>query len=133
MRLYLIVNRYSLGIQAGIQALHVVPKLYEKLRSPKWDPEYSKNLSDWACNHETVMVLRTFGGHDSIEELYPAIAAPARELKMPFAIFREAALRNSSTAVGVVVPTAYYSHPVEELSEPLQKLHAALDQFPFAH
>lgn len=133
MRLYLIANRYSLGIQAGIQAMHVIPELYEKFKSPKWAPAYSETLSDWAVNHKTVMVLRTFGGDESIEDLYAEIAAPARSLKLPFALFREGALRNSATACGVVVPTAYYSHPVEELSEDLQKLRAALDKFPFAH
>lgn len=133
MRLYLIANRYSLGIQAGIQAMHVIPELYEKFQSPKWDPQFGETLSLWARKHKTVMVLRTFGGDESIEELYTEIAKPARELKLPFALFRESALRNSATACGIVVPTAYYSHPVEELDLGLQNIHAALDKFPFAH
>jgi hypothetical protein len=122
-----------MGIQAGIQAMHVIPELYEKFKNEKWDAAYSENLSDWARNHKTIMHLRTFGGNDSIEELYPLIAEPARALKLPFAIFREPELRNTATACGVVVPTEYYSVPEEERSEAIQQLHNALDKFPFAH
>lgn len=132
MRLYLIVNRYSMSVQAGIQGMHVIPELYEKFLNPKWNRAYLSNLSDWARNHKTIMLLRTFGGDESIEELYEKIAPPAKGLQMPFALFREGAMRNCATAVGVVVPTAYYSHPIEELSGDLLTLRETLSPFPFA-
>lgn len=132
MRLYLVVNRYSMSVQAGIQGMHVIPELYEKFKKPKWDPAFAENLSDWACNHKTIMLLRTFGGDESVEELYEKIAPSAKGLQMPFALFREGAMRNCATAVGVVVPTAYYSHPIEELSGDLLTLRETLSPFPFA-
>jgi hypothetical protein len=122
-----------MGIQAGIQAMHVIPELYEKFKNPKWFAAYSENLSEWATKHKTIMHLRTFGGNDSIEELYPLIAAPARALNLPFAIFREPELRNTATACGVVVPTEYYSVPEEQRDYEIQQLHNALDKLPFAH
>ena len=133
MRLYLVSTRYSMGIQAGIQAMHAIPELYEKfLNTDVWDSKFLATLREWAQKHKTIMHLRTFGGNDSIEELYETVSKPARALKLPYALFREAELRNSATSVGVVVPTSYYETPFEELSPELQELKAALDRFPFA-
>jgi len=133
MRLYLVVCRYSIAIQAGIQAMHVIPEMYEKYLKP-----VSKNvlprtkLQDWAQNHKTVMVMRTFGGHDSVQDLFIELASPATSMNLPFAMFYEGAMNNAATAVGIVVPTEYYSTPVEEQNEFLQSIHASLDKFPFA-
>ncbi len=138
MRLYLVVNRYSIAIQAGIQAMHVIPELYEKYTNPvnnihRRHPDFARNLSRWATHYKTVIVLRSFGGHDSIEYLYSAIGTPCDEQKIPHALFRESELRDTATAFGLVVPTEYHAKPFEDLNPDLQAIHEVLDKLPFAH
>ena len=132
MRLYLIVNRYSMGVQAGIQGLHVIPELYEKYNGMFPTSEATK-LSTWAQDHKTVMLLRSFGGHDSIAELQEKIAPLARNLALPFAVFHESAMRNCATAFGIVVPTEYYETPFDDLGDgDLMQIRDIIGQFPFA-
>lgn len=131
MRLYLIVNRYSMGIQAGIQAMHVIPEMYEKYSG--FRNRERNNLKEWANCHKTIMVLRTFGGHDSVSDLFDALLPITNKLGLPIDIFFEPELQDTATAVGIVVPTEYYDVPVEEQSQDMFDLHTLLDKFPFAH
>lgn len=133
MRLYLVSTRYSMGIQAGIQAMHAIPELYEKfLNTNVWDPCFLATLREWAQKHKTIMHLRTFGGNDSVEQGYQSVADAARDLKLPFALFREPELRNTATSFAVVVPTSYYETPTEELEGSMKDLYDTLSKYPFA-
>ena len=129
MRLYLIVNRYCLGIQAGIQAAHVIPELYEKYRSEGIE---DSQLCDWATDHKTVVVLRTLGGHDSVMSLYEALNNVAAPNAFPIAKFHEGELNDSATAVGILLPTEYYTTPKEFLSGSLLEIHSLIGNLPLA-
>jgi len=129
MRLYLIVNSYSIGIQAGIQGAHVIPELYEKyLNTDVWCPTYLERLREWAQRGKTIVVLKGPGGNDEMETLYEDLSYLARAEKLPYALFREGALRNSCTAIGIVVPWRApngESKEMEELRDRLAEMRTA--------
>lgn len=61
MKVYVLVNQYMVGIQAGIQALHAVSAMWNiaDLRDTK--------LTEWENEHKTVILLNG-GGQTSLKD-----------------------------------------------------------------
>lgn len=114
MRAYFFGNMYLSSIQQGIQASHVVTKLFRKYETSWYNGiwiEPTQNprsiLHDWADNHVTKILCNAGYGSEirSLEEFFTTIANP-----YPFISFCEeaSALDGAITSIGIVLPAKIY-------------------------
>ncbi|AUR85791.1 peptidyl-tRNA hydrolase [Vibrio phage 1.081.O._10N.286.52.C2] len=92
MKAYCFVNRYCIGIQAGIQAAHALVRLGEMR-------DDSGAYKKWANEEETLCVLSA-SDHDHLANIEMTIKE--MDLDIPVASFQEAGLNNSLTAVAFI-------------------------------
>lgn len=121
LRAYFMGNMYLSQIQQGIQAAHVVTKMFVEYR-----PDYKRRsekltpgdiLHCWGGSGVTKILLN--GGYQSnLADVYAIFETICPVLGLPFAKFHEeeAALNGALTSVGVVVPEEVYN-----LSEELKQ------------
>ena len=104
MRLYTFNNFYLSSLQQGLQSAHVTHELFIKYNHRTGD---GIDLWEWAENHKT-MILLNGGMASDLIVIEKVLALPANPY--PWAAFREeeAALNNSITSVGVVLPSKIY-------------------------
>lgn len=110
LRAYFFGNMYISPIQHGIQAAHVVTKLFQKYGRDH-DSKAADVLYDWADVGVTKILLN--GGYQSnLENIHSILEILCPVLELPYAKFHEeeAALNGALTSVGVVVPEAVYSY-----------------------
>lgn len=69
MKVYVLVNSYMIGIQAGIQALHAVSDMWSRTTN---SPE--SRLRAWEKDHKTVILLNG-GGQPQLEEYLNTISS----------------------------------------------------------
>lgn len=108
LRAYFFGNMYISPIQHGIQAAHVVTKMFSayghrKLSNP------TDMLYDWADVGVTKILLN--GGYQSnLADVFSIFEFIAPKLELPFAKFHEeeSALNGALTSVGIVVPQEIY-------------------------
>lgn len=114
MRAYFFGNMYLSSIQQGIQASHVVTKMFRKYQaawySGIWiDPNENPQaiLNDWADNHVTKILCNAGYGAEirSLEQFFNVPENP-----YPFYMFNEepAALDGAVTSIGIVLPAKIY-------------------------
>lgn len=95
MKVYVLVNQYMMGIQAGIQALHAVSHMWVLHHQTK-----SYDLVKWQDWHKTVILLNG-GGHNQLFNYYNDIKE--LEFSNHYGLAREDdGLNNAITAVAVL-------------------------------
>lgn len=107
LRAYFFGNMYISPIQQGIQAAHVVTKLFTSYSE---DGVAGEMLHDWGRNGVTKILLN--GGYQSnLEDIHSTFEFIAPKLGLPYMKFHEeeAALNGALTSVGIVVPEEIYS------------------------
>lgn len=112
LRCYFFGNMYISQIAHGIQAAHVVTKLFARYgrRYEGNDGAAGDMLFDWADNGVTKILLN--GGYQSnLADVYAVFEYICPVLDLPCAKFHEeeAALNGALTSVGVVVPEEIYN------------------------
>lgn len=112
LRAYFFGNMYLKSIQQGIQAAHVVTKMFLKhglTYGPNFDNRAYQTLHDWA-EHGVTKILLDGGYQDNIADVYKVFEHVCPLLGLPFAKFHEeqAALNGALTSAGVVVPEEIY-------------------------
>lgn len=116
LRAYFFGNMYLSPIQQGIQAAHVVTKMFVNHghrppnESSPDEREAHYMLMDWARMGVTKILLN--GGYQSnLEVIHQCFEKIAPMLGLPFAKFHEEqeALNGALTCVGIVVPEEIYS------------------------
>ena len=131
MRAYFFGNFYLSSIQQGIQAAHVVGDMFVK--SIDESSPAVRDLWDWAENHKTMILLNGGMASDllSTECVFQSEANP-----YAWASFREeeAALNNSLTSVGIILPAKIYAGAAAMRSQglTLNELSDAFGQLTFA-
>lgn len=108
LRAYFFGNMYIAPIQHGIQAAHVVTKLFATY-GRDYESDAADVLYDWADLGVTKILLN--GGYQSnLETVHTIFDIIAPKLGLPFAKFHEeeAALNGALTSVGIVVPEEVY-------------------------
>lgn len=118
LRAYFFGNMYLSPIQQGIQAAHVVTKLfwgygYEGSPDEKFSSGYT--LYEWA-GHGVTKILLNGGYQDNLRDIHSIFLALCPEVHLPFEQFREeqASLNGALTSVGVVVPEEVYDYKWED-------------------
>lgn len=108
LRAYFFGNMYISQIAHGIQAAHVVTKLFASYG--RLDPSVEADmLYDWADVGVTKILLN--GGYQSnLADVYKVFEFIGPILGLPYAKFHEeeAALNGALTSVGIVVPAEVY-------------------------
>ena len=112
LRAYFFGNMYLSDKQHGIQAAHVVTKMFAKYgRVHEGDDSVAADLLyDWSDDGVTKILLN--GGYQSnLAVVYEALEEMCPSLELPFAKFHEeeASLNGALTSVGVVVPEEIYA------------------------
>ena len=112
LRAYFFGNMYLSQIQQGIQAAHVVTKMFGK-----YGREFEGSMGnagdtlfDWADQGVTKILLN--GGYQSnLATIHDALGLLCPMLELPYMKFHEeeAALNGALTSVGVVVPAEVYT------------------------
>jgi hypothetical protein len=108
LRAYFFGNMYLSPIQQGIQAAHVVTKLFAYYPTSQYGPSFY-TLHAWANDGVTKILLN--GGYQSnLAVIFEALETLCMHLELPFAKFHEEqdALNGALTSVGVVVPEEVY-------------------------
>ena len=107
---YCIVNRYYMGIQAGIQAAHAMHALA--------GIDYSQNDSfagvedlrnEWLKDAEGIpmCVVKAPGGHGAVLDFYHVLAYQYQDV-FPMALFIERANNDSASCIAVALPEEYW-------------------------
>jgi hypothetical protein len=110
-RAYFFGNMYISPIQHGIQAAHVVTKMFARYGRDHESPA-ADVLYDWADVGVTKILLN--GGYQSnLADVHSIFEIVCPRLGIPYAKFHEeeAALNGALTSVGVVVPVEIYEIP----------------------
>lgn len=99
MKLYCLVNNYTEGVRAGIQALHATAKLMNKYEDDgKYGTKCVDMINDWDLKHETVVLV--YGGeHNDLDWVHSILEVSE---VLPFAKFNEPGLNNCITSVAVL-------------------------------
>lgn len=90
---YFVVNRYMLGLQAGIQAGHCAAELVHEHHS-------NSVVKQWVTKDKVMIVLHG-GGHSDLRKLFKI----SQKMKIPSSIFHEGLedLNGAATCVGMVL------------------------------
>lgn len=110
-KLYTITSNYSQGSQAFIQGIHASDELFLR-----YEKEYKNTLLgniffNWLDKDKTRVDLKINKPTD-IENLAALFAQHSESLLVPFAIFQEPELKNTTTAISFVAPDIL-CHPVQ--------------------
>lgn len=116
MRFYTFTNMYLSPIQCGIQSAHCLAEIYLKYKDNLIDGP----LDEWALDHKTIIVLN--GGTD--ENLHELRRLFEKDSCFPWAYFREPALGNTLTCVGIIVPMFIYDMSADRIADPTLDLSA---------
>lgn len=110
LRAYFFGNMYLSPIQQGIQAAHVVTKLFVKYGIPCENSAAMDMLYQWG-NHGVTKILLNGGYQSNLDVIHNALGLLAPELGIPYAKFHEEtdALNGALTCVGVIVPEEIYA------------------------
>lgn len=98
----------TIGIHAGIQALHVACEMQRKyeVKVANGDQKAATKkliLDTWADKHKTVWI-KNGGNHDALNSLYRKLTHYSAELGLPIGRFNESSMNDCTTAVCIVVP-----------------------------
>lgn len=102
LRAYFFGNMYLSSIQQGIQAAHVVARLFMKYPESHTCAAIDY-LQEWADKYETMILLN--GGYgENLHDLYDFMNTHSNPF--PFSKFHESheALDNAITSVGIILP-----------------------------
>jgi hypothetical protein len=102
LRAYFFGNMYLSSIQQGIQAAHVVARMFMKYPEDQ-TCQGIDYLQEWADKYETMILLN--GGYgENLHDLYDFMNTHSNPF--PFAKFHESheALDNAITSVGIILP-----------------------------
>lgn len=110
LRAYFFGNMYLSPIQQGIQAAHVVTKLFARFPTLQYGPAFF-TLHAWA-NEGVTKILLNGGYQSNLAVIYDVLETLCPALELPFAKFHEEqdALNGALTSVGVIVPEEVYNH-----------------------
>lgn len=102
MRAYFFGNFYLSSIQQGIQAGHVIGEM-----SIQAEYRLETQYRDWAINHKTVILLNG-GMAANLRAIEQTFKHPDNPYCWATFCEEEAALENSITSVGIIVPEKVY-------------------------
>jgi peptidyl-tRNA hydrolase len=115
LRAYFFGNMYISDIQQGIQAAHVVTKMFAAYPAEGYSD--ADTLHDWARAGVTKILLN--GGYQlTLQKVHSIFEAVGSRLSLPFMQFHEEvdALNGALTSVGIVVPEEVYDMDVHHPS-----------------
>lgn len=107
---YCIVNRYYMGIQAGIQAAHAMHALAGADYSGREYLSHVEKLRDeWLLDPEGIpmCVVKAPGGHGAVLDYYHDITYQYQD-QFPMALFIERANNDSASCIAVALPEEYW-------------------------
>lgn len=112
---YFFGNVYLSQIQHGIQAAHVVTRMFAIHGQEKKSKE-SEILYEWAKN--PTKILLNGGTQKNLLRIHHVIANVCKSLNFPYALFNEDedSLNQAVTSVGVVVPTEIFDFNIDPLT-----------------
>lgn len=141
LRAYFFGNMYLSQIQQGIQAAHVVTKMFVTFHQSHTFESIA--LHRWG-NDGVTKILLNGGYQSSLADVHAVFEIIAPRLGLPFAKFHEeeAALNGALTSVGIVVPEEVYNWPsfqqasdgwVEDWADPRTGIFSAMGKWPSAN
>lgn len=130
VRAYFFGNFYLSSIQQGIQAGHVISRLYVKYPPLHGDiTTPASALYTWGQKHDT-MILLNGGDQESLEAIFALLEPITLPLNLPYTKFHESmgALNGALTSVGVIVPMKLVDYWERDRGEHLIRDFAAIQQ-----
>jgi hypothetical protein len=110
MRAYFLTNFYLSPIQHGIQSAHALAEMSVHYFSAfQDDPDtyapYYDTYVDWVTNHKTIIVLNG-GMNKDMEDFYDYLwhVKPVDNPWIPWGVFYEPELRETLTAIALILP-----------------------------
>lgn len=129
-RAYFFGNMYLSPIQQGIQAAHVVTKLFYGYGVESDPASQGYILYQWA-EHGVTKILLNGGYQSNLQDIYAVFTDVAPELRLPFEKFHEEteALNGALTCVGIVVPEEVYGFDFDADVDSVYSLYDRLNAF----